>query len=73
MFELNEKEKELVKELKKVRGDSMWAIAIRDVLQEGINWKIRRLIADLKSQRADNIDLMRRIIGQDANDLLARI
>ena len=73
MFELNEKEKELIKELKEVRGDSIWAIAIRDVLQEGINWKIRRLIADLKSQRADNIDLMRRIIGQDANDLLARI
>ena len=73
MFELNEKEKELVKELKKVRGDSMWAIAIRYVLQEGINWKIRILIADIKSQRAYNIDLMRRIIGQDANDLLARI
>ena len=73
MFELNEKEKELVKELKEVRGDGMWAIAIRSVLNEGVNWKIRRLIAELKSQRADNIDLMRRIIGQNANDLLARI
>ena len=39
MFELNEKEKELVKELKKVRGDSMWAIAIVSYLRSGfLRW-----------------------------------
>ena len=73
MHQLSNKERELIKLLRTVEGDSMWAIAIRNVLGEGLAWKVRRLIAELKSQRADDPQTMRLIIGQDAAEKLQRI
>ena len=73
MHQLSNKERELIKLLRTVEGDSMWAIAIRNVLGEGLAWKVRRLIAEFKSQRADDPQTMRLIIGQDAAEKLQRI
>ncbi len=71
--QLSNKERELIKLLRSVQGDSMWAVAIRNVLGEGLAWKVRRLIAELKSQRTDDPQTMRLIIGQDAAEKLQRI
>src|SRR5690606_27154097 len=73
MTPLTRKERELVTLLKRVSGSDVWAITINRVLDEGISWKTRRLIADLKSQRADDPTIMRMIIGQEANHKLATI
>lgn len=73
IHQLSNKERELVKLLRNVQGDSMWATAIRNVLGEGLAWKVRRLIAELKSQRADDPQTMRLIIGQDAAEKLSSI
>lgn len=70
---LNNKERKLVDLLQKVNNNCAWAIAIKEVIAEGLNWKIRRMLADLKSQRADDQYVMRMIIGSEANDLLGTI
>ncbi len=71
--QLSHKERELIKLLRNVQGQSPWAITVANVLSEGIDWKIRRLIAELKSQRSDDPQTMRLIIGQDAAEKLQSI
>ncbi|MBX3253942.1 MAG: hypothetical protein KF862_07340 [Chitinophagaceae bacterium] len=68
---LSNKELELKSLLLQVDPGSAWFMPVRDILQEGISWKIRRLFAELKSQRADNPAAMRIAIGQDAAEKLA--
>lgn len=70
---LNPKEKKLAELISKSNGNSVWVITAKKVIGEGFNWQVRRLFADLKSQRSDNPYLMRQIIGQEANELLATI
>lgn len=70
---LSNKERELVKLLRNVEGQNAWAQTIKNVLGEGLAWKVRRLIAELKSQRADDPQTMRLIIGQDAAEKLQSI
>lgn len=70
---LSKKEKDLVTLLKKVETQSLWFNPIKTILQEGLNWKIRKLFAELKGQRADNPDAMRRVIGQEAAEKLENL
>lgn len=70
---LNNKEKQLVQLIKDNKTSAFWMDDAKKIIAEGLNWKIRRLFAELKSQRMDNVYLMRQIIGQEANDLLGAI
>lgn len=73
MTELTKKECKLVTLLKAIKGKSVWAIAIQNVMEDGRPWKIRQLIADLKSQQIDDENTMRLIIGQEAANILRNI
>lgn len=70
---LNKKEREMIGLLQKVESNVFWFSTVRSVIAEGINWKIRRLLAELKSQRSDNPDVMRMIIGQKASEKLRNL
>ncbi|MGN6435989.1 MAG: hypothetical protein ACTHMM_05630 [Agriterribacter sp.] len=70
---LSAKETELKKLLLSADVKSTWFLPVKQILDEGINWKIRRLFAELKSQRDDNPAAMRIAIGHDAAEKLQRL
>jgi len=52
--------------LKTVKHESLWSVAIENVIAGGDVWKFRRLVCDLKSQAADTPPLMEKILGPAA-------
>jgi hypothetical protein len=70
---LNNNERALAKMLQEKEGNNPWLITARQVIGDGINWKIRRMFAALKSERSGHQDVMRMIIGQEVNELLERL
>lgn len=51
--------------LHSVEGNSMWAMAIQNVLKKPSGKKVRELIEQLSSQQEDNFEMLFKIIGFD--------
>lgn len=71
MQPLTKKEKQFLTLLEQVDNNSIWGVAITNVLNNPQPWKVRDLICELKSQAYDGADVMKDIIGEEAfNQLL---
>jgi hypothetical protein len=51
--------------LEKMDGDSIWLVAIKRVCEKPNAYRFRRLICELKSQAADNAEVMKNILGDN--------
>jgi len=58
-------EKQLVKLLQELDCNALWFQHVKPILSEGINWKTRRLFAELKSFYGDNSKAIRKAVGDD--------
>jgi hypothetical protein len=67
---LNPNEQKFLSCLEAVNHDSIWGVAIRNVMKEPTVPRIRRLIADLKSQANDNEPVMIDILGKPCYEQL---
>jgi len=67
---LNPNEQKFLSCLEAVDHDSIWGIAIQNVMKEPTVPRIRRLIADLKSQAHDSNDIMLDILGKPCYEQL---
>jgi hypothetical protein len=61
---LNPQEKQFLVCLEAVNEESLWGTAIQNVMKAPTVVKIRQLISDLKSQEADQPDIMLNILGE---------
>jgi hypothetical protein len=61
---LNPQEQQFLACLEAVNSDTMWALAIQNVMKAPTVVKIRQLISDLKSQAADGNEIMLNILGE---------
>lgn len=68
---LNPLEVKALEELKKVDHDSIWGIAVKNVMKENDPVPFRRLISELKSQANDNSDVMKNILGNAYEPVIA--
>jgi hypothetical protein len=69
---LNPKEQKMLELLEQADKNTLWGVAIDNVLKNPSVSKVRRLICDLKSQATDEILVMRSIIGEEGlNQLMA--
>jgi hypothetical protein len=69
---LNPKEQKMFELLEQADKNTLWGVAIDNVLKNPSVSKVRRLICDLKSQATDEILVMRSIIGEEGlNQLMA--
>jgi hypothetical protein len=70
---LNPLEVRALEELKKLNcvNENPWRIAIKKVVAENEPTKFRGLIIDLKSQAADCADVMKRILGDAYEPVVA--
>lgn len=69
---LNPKEQKMLELLEQADKNTLWGVAIDNVLKNPSVSKVRRLIWDLKSQATDEILVMRSIIGEEGlNQLMA--
>jgi hypothetical protein len=62
---LNPKEQKMLELLEQADKNTLWGVAIDNVLKNPSVSKVRRLICDLKSQATDEILVMRSIIGEE--------
>ena len=68
---LSEKEKEFFKSLQTVDVESLWGLAISNVVTNPDPMRFRRLICELKSQAENCSEVMLSILGQQCfNNLL---
>lgn len=68
---LNPLEVRAFEELKKLDHDSIWGIAVKNVMQANDPIPFRRLICDLKSQANDNSQVMKNILGDAYESVVA--
>jgi hypothetical protein len=61
---LNPQEQQFLACLEAVKGDTIWALAIQNVMKAPTVVKLRQLISDLKSQAADGNEIMLNILGE---------
>lgn len=61
--QLSTKEKFAFSMLKEVNSDSIWGLAIKNVVTKPDLPRLRRLISDLKGQNDDNPAVMQQILG----------
>jgi hypothetical protein len=62
---LNPNEQQFLACLEAVSDDTAWGLAVKQVMQAPTVTKIRQLIADLKSQAADDALIMLSILGNN--------
>jgi hypothetical protein len=62
---LNQTEQKMLELLEQADKNTLWGVAIDNVLKNPSVLKVRRLICDLKSQATDEILVMRSIIGEE--------
>lgn len=67
---LNAQEQQFLVCLEAVNDESLWGTAIMNVMKAPTVVKIRQLIGDLKSQAADNEEIMLSILGKPCYDQL---
>jgi len=53
--------------------DNIWMIAIRNVCKNPNVYRFRKLVAELKSQAADNGQIMKNILGQELMDYIIKL
>lgn len=63
MHALSESERKTLDELKNVKPQTIWGIAISNVVKDLDPYKFRYLICELKSQAADAPHCMKEILG----------
>lgn len=73
MNNLNPTEQRLFDQLKKLKGDSIWQIAIHNVCVGKCADTFRSLVHQLKSQTIDEPEIMEKIIGAEAMQLLMAV
>jgi hypothetical protein len=61
--QLNPQEQQFLACLEAVSDDTVWGLAVSSVMKAPTAVKIRQLIADLKSQREDEPEVMLSILG----------
>lgn len=61
---LNPSEQQFLVCLEAVSDETVWGLAISNVMKAPTGVKIRQLIGDLKSQRDDQPDIMLSILGE---------
>lgn len=67
---LSDKEQEFMICLMAVDPESIWGLAIQNVVKDPEPMKFRRLVCDLKSQAHDNEQVMISILGKPCYDKL---
>lgn len=63
MQQLSQPENEALEQLKQVKTESIWGIAISNVIKSDEPQRFRYLICELKSQAADCPETMKNILG----------
>lgn len=69
--QLNPLEVKALEELKKVDHDSIWGLAVKSVMKQNDPIPFRRLISELKSQANDNAQVMKNILGDAFEPVIA--
>lgn len=69
-YELTENENAVLQELSKIENDSLWGIAIKNVVADPQPVRVLRLYYQLKSQACDNPQMMKNILGSAFNALI---
>jgi len=72
-MDISEKEKQFFECLKKVDVNSVWGVAISNVVNDPDVSRFRRLVCDLKSQAHDSKEIMTNILGQECFDNLVNL
>lgn len=70
---LSVKEQEFLVCLAAVDPESIWGLAIQNVMKDPEPMKFRRLVCDLKSQAHDNEQVMISILGKSCYDKLIEL
>lgn len=68
---LNPAEVRALEELKKIDTESIWGIAINNVVKSDEPVLFRRLICELKSQASDCAETMKNILGNAYESVIA--
>lgn len=64
MTTLTDNEKKFLSILETVSERSPWGLSIKEVVKKPEPWKVRKLVAELKSAANDQPDIMQSIIGE---------
>lgn len=70
---LSIQEKLFLMQLKNVKVQSLWGLAISNVVKNPVVSEVGRLFTDLKSQDDDNDEMMLDILGVDAHFYLQNL
>lgn len=70
---LSIQEKLFLMQLKNVKVQSLWGLAISNVVKNPMVSEVGRLFTDLKSQDDDNDEMMLEILGVDAHFYLQNL
>lgn len=70
---LNEREQRFFACLEAASSDSIWGLAIKNVVKDPTIDKYRRLICDLKAQRDDCSEIMLSILGKSCYNQLINL
>jgi hypothetical protein len=70
---LSVEEKKCYLSLEKMVGDSIWLIAIKNVCEKPDAYRFRKLVCQLKSQAADNPEVMKTILGEQVYEAVANL
>jgi hypothetical protein len=62
---LSIEEKKCYISLERIVGESIWIIAIKNVVEKPDVYRFRKLVCELKSQAADNPEVMKSILGNN--------
>lgn len=68
---LSEPEKKVFALFKNHEKDTLWSLAIRNVVRQPDVVRFRRLVAQLKSQNSDNPEVMKNILGESYEAVIA--
>jgi hypothetical protein len=70
---LSVEEKQCFLLMKKMIGDSIWLLAIKNVVEKPDTYRFRKLICQLKSQAQDNPEIMKSILGDSVMSAVANL
>lgn len=72
-FMLSIDEYAFLAELRKVKNDSMWGLAIKSVIDNYSIERFRQLVCELLSQQSDDYMTLENIIGEKASKALLKL
>ncbi|MFL5810063.1 MAG: hypothetical protein ACJ749_11120 [Flavisolibacter sp.] len=62
---LSAEEKKCFLLMQQMKGNSLWFVAIKNVVEKPDSYRFRKLICQLKSQASDNPEVMKNILGEN--------